>query len=544
MSYTFGMEEHRFRMRVRRPGMTSVVVAGTAVLLSMMAPQAQAAGTWRRAELADPGTLDPAKATTSTEQHILDELLEGLVAWGPAGEIVPGVAARWDVSPDAMTYTFHLRPDARWSNGAPVTADDFVFSLRRLMAPATGAPYASLLYTVKNGRAVNTGALPPESLGVAAPNAATCVVTLEQPTAYFLQQLTHMTALPVYPPSVKRWGDGFARPGRYVGDGAFSLKSYRPDDRLVMVRNPQFHDAVHVALDGEIVLPIPDRAAALRRFMAGEIDTTNQIPTDEVGFVRTRLPQALRITPSLGTYYYVFDTRHAPFSDVRVRQALSMAVDRAFLGRAIWGGSAAPLLSMVPPGIASYGSPTQVDWAALEPFAREDRARHLLAEAGYGLSRPLRLTLRSDASETYQATAVAVAVMWKRLGVETEFVVSDPLSFHAFLASGAPYEVARFSWFPDYADAQNILFLAEGGNELNVAHFRDGTFDRLMRDASELRDTRQRTTLLHQAEAILDEQQPYLPLLAYDAANLVAPKLSGWHDNVLDVHLGRYLSKN
>ncbi len=524
--------------------MTKVAAVAGFLLLLVTADPSIAGGTWRRAELADPGSLDPAKTTTSTEQHILDELLEGLVAWGPAGEIVPGVAARWDISADGLTYTFYLRPDARWSNGAPVTADDFVFSLRRLMDPATGAPYASLLYTLKNGRAVNTGALPPDSLGVAAPDPATCVITLEQPTPYFLQQLTHMTAMPVYPPSVKRWGDGFARPGRYVGDGAFALRSYRPDDKLVMTKNPHFHDAAHVALDGEIVLPITDRAAALRRFMAGEIDSTNQIPTDEVGFVRARLPTALRITPSLGTYYYAFDTRHPPFSDARVRQALSMVIDRAFLAQAIWGGTAAPLLSMVPPGIASYGRPTQVNWATLQPFAREDGARHLLADAGYGPGHPLRLTLRSDASETYQATAVAVAAMWKRLGVETEFVTSDPLSFQAFLASGAPYDVARFSWFPDYADAQNILFLAEGDNDLNVAHFRDGGFDALMRQAAAERDAGSRDALMHRAEAILDAQQPYLSLLAYDAANLVSPALRGWRNNVLDVHLGRYLSKD
>ena len=181
--------------------------------------------------------------------------------------------------------------------------------------------------------------------------------------------------------------------------------------------------------------------------------------------------------------------------------------------------------------------------AGLEPFAREDRARRLLAEAGFGPSHPQKLTLRSDASETYEATAVAVAAMWKRLGVETTFVISDPLSFHAFLASGAPYDLARYSWFPDYDDAQNILFLAESGNELNVAHFRGVAFDALMREAADERDAAKRSALLHRAEAILDEQQPYLPLLAYDAANLVSSQLQGWRDNVLDIHLGRYLRK-
>lgn len=510
--------------------------------LAACAAPTRAGGIWRRAELGDPATLDPAKGTTSTEQHLLEELLEGLVAWGPAGDIVPGVAARWDVSPDGLTYTFHLRPDARWANGAAVTADDFVFSLRRLMEPATGAPYASLLFTLANARAINAGALPPERLGAAAPAPATLVLSLEAPTPYFLAQLTHMTALPVYPPAVTRWGGDFARPGRMVGNGAFVLESYRPDDRLVMRRNPRFHDAAAVSLDGEVVLPIPDRAAALRRFAAGEIDSTNQIPASDVRFVRARLGAALRVTPSLGTYYYVFDTRRPPFSDARVRRALAMAVDRGFLAAAIWGGTATPLTSMVPPGMPGYGAPTSPDWAALDPLAREDQARRLLAEAGFGPAHPLHLTLRSDLSETYQATAVAVAAMWQRLGVVTDFVTTDALSFRAFMDSGAPFDVARFSWFPDYPDAQNVLFLAESRNPLNESHWRDPDFDALMAAASRERDAIARGELLHRAEARFVAEEPFLPLLAYDAANLVSPRLHGWRDNVLDVHLGRYLS--
>ena len=523
--------------------MRTILIIKMALVATLAVETARADAIWRRAELADPGSLDPAKTSTSTEQHILDELLEGLVAWGPSGEIVPGVAASWEVSADGLTYTFHLRPDARWSNGAAVTAGDFVFSLRRLMTPATGAPYASLLYTLRNGRAVNTGAVPPDQLGVAAPDASTCVITLEQPTPYFLQQLTHMTALPVYSPSVARWGDGFARPGRYVGNGAFVLESYRPDDKLVMVRNTMFHDAPRVELAGEEILPITDRSAALRRFMAGEVDTTNQIPTDQIAFVRQHLSGSLRITPSLGTYYYAFDTRHPPFSDVRVRQALAMSIDRDFLARSIWGGSATPLTSMVPPGLANYGVPSQPDWAAWRSYDQEDAARRLLAEAGFGPRHPLRLSLRSDISETYQATAVAIAAMWKRLDVDVSFITSDALSFHAFLASGAPYEIARFTWFPDYADAQNILFLAENGNGLNVARWQDSRFDASMRAAANERDPNRRIALLHEAETRLNQEQPYLPLIAYDAANLVTPALRGWHDNILDVHLGRYLSK-
>ena len=524
--------------------MNSLRAALIGLLLLNATSASHAGGTWRRAETADPGSLDPAKTSTAVEQHVLDELLEGLVSWNVRGEIQPGVAARWDVSADGLTYTFHLRPDARWSNGAPVTADDFTFSFRRLMDPKTGAGYASILYTLKNGEAVNTGKLPVEQLGVAAPDPATCVITLEHPAPYFLAQLTHMTALPVYPPSIAQYGGAFARAGRLVGNGPFVLKSYRPNDALVLERNPQFHDAAAVSLDREEILPLEDRAAALRRFMAGEIDSYPEVPLDQIAFVRRRLPQAFRVTPSLGTYFYGFDTRTPPFSDRRVRQALSMVVDREFLAATIWGGTVRPAYSFVAPGLPGYGAPASVPWRGETPFAREDEARRLMAEAGFGPGHPLRLTLRTNQSENHRATAVAIADMWRVLGVETTFIVTDATTYYAFLSSKQPFDVIRGSWFADYPDAQNYLFLAESGNPgLNYTHFADGAFDALMREAAREPDQATRRDLLHRAEARLLEEGPYLPLFSFEAANLVSPKLGHWVPNVLDIHSGRYVSK-
>ncbi len=513
------------------------------MLLAVGAP-AHAGGIWRRGETADPGSLDPAKTSTSVEQHILDELLEGLIAWDAKGEIRPGVAARWDISADGLVYTFHLRPDARWSNGAPVTAGDFVFSFRRLMDPRTGAGYANILYTVKNGEAVNTGKLPPDQLGIRALDAATCEITLEHPAPYFLAQLTHMTALPVYPPSIARYGDGFAKAGRLIGNGAFVLKSYVPNDALILEKNAAFHDAATVALDGETILPLEDRAAALRRFMAGEIDSYTEVPIDQIAYVRAHLPGAFRVTPRLGTYFYSFDTRHAPFSDVRVRQALSMVIDRDFLANGIWGGTVQPAYGFVPPGITSYGDPTTVSWKNETLFDREDEAKRLMAAAGYGPDHPLTLTFRTNQSENNKATAVAIADMWKVLGVRTEFIVTDATTHFAFLASNAPFDVARGGWFADYPDAQNYLFLGESGNPgLNYAHFADPAYDALMRAAAAEPDVLHRREILHEAEALLLAQQPYLVLASYQAANLVSPKLQGWQPNILDLHPGRYISK-
>ena len=518
--------------------------ASIGLLLALCGP-AQAGGLWRRGETADPGSLDPAKTSTAVEQHVLDELLEGLVSWNVRGEVQPGVAASWDVSADGLTYTFHLRLDALWSNGVPVTAGDFVFSFRRLMDPKTGAGYASILYTLKNGEAVNTGKLPVEQLGVSAPDPATCVIVLDHPAPYFLAQLTHMTALPVYPPSIAQYGTAFARAGRLVGNGPFVLKSYRPNDALVLEKNPRFHDAARVSLDGEVILPLEDRSAALRRFMAGEIDSYPEVPLDQIAFVRSHLPQAFRLTPSLGTYFYAFDVRQKPFSDVRVRQALSMVVDRAFLAASIWGGTVQPAFSFVPPGLPGYGMPADIAWRDESPFSREDEARRLMAEAGYGPGHPLRLTLRTNQSENHRATAIAIADMWRVLGVETTFIITDATTYYAFLGSKQPYDVIRGSWFADYPDAQNYLFLAESNNPgLNYTHFDDPAYDAFMRAAASELVEAKRSDLLHRAEALLLREGPYLPLFSFEAANLVSPKIGNWVPNLLDIHSGRYVTKD
>ena len=527
--------------RARRATLLGLLAA---LALLAGASTVQAGGVWRRGETADPGSLDPHRTSTSVEQHILDELYEGLTVYDGHGALRPGVAASWQVSADGLIYTFILRPDARWSNGERVTADDFVYSLRRLMDPRTGAGYANILYMLRNARLVNTGALAPDALGVRALDAGTLEIALEHRSPVLLDALTHMTAMPVHRASVERWGDGFARAGRMIGNGAFVLRRYRPNDRLVLAKNPYFHDAASVALDGEEIVPVTDRSAGLRRFMAGELDSYNELPTDQIAFIRQHLADSLRLTPSLGTSYYALDTRRPPLDDVRVRQALAMAVDRDFLSDAIWGGTTRPSLSFVAPGLPGYGAPSRVAWAGMDPFAREDEARRLMREAGHGPDHPLHLTLHLDQGENNKGTAVAVADMWRVLGVACDFVVSDAASFFSYLGSGAPFQVARSGWFADFPDAENFLFLAESGNRgLNYAHFHDPAFDALMGEADVEADVAKRQALMHRAETVLLAQMPYLPLMSYDAPNLVSPRLAGWDANILDHHPGRYVSK-
>ena len=528
-----------------RRNLPSSGLAFLAIALCLATLPAQAGGIWRRGETADPTSLDPHKTSTVIDSHILDELYEGLIVYDEHAELKPGVAASWDISPDALTYTFHLRPDARWSDGSSVTADDFVYSFRRLMDPKTGAQYANILYTLKNARSVNTGAMPLDALGARAVDPATLELTLEHPAAYLLAQLTHLTALPVHRAEVEKWGNGFAHAGRMVGNGPFVLKSYTPNDRLILAKNPYFHDAAHVSLDGQIILPLEDRSAALRRFMAGEIDSYDDVPADQIGFVRAHLAADFKVAPNLGSYFYAFDTRHKPFDDVRVRTALAMVIDRDFLATTIWGGTMLPSFTIIPPGIPGYDPRSEAPWRNESPFQREDEAKALMKAAGYGPDHPLHLTFRTNQSENNKATAVAIADMWRVLGVTTEFIVTDATSHFAFLASDQPFDVVRSGWFADYPDAQNYLFLAERDNKgLNYSHFTDPAYDALMRAAEIEPDPATRVAILHKAEAILSTQLPLLPLLSFQAPNLVSGRLHGWFTNFMDHHPGRYIVKD
>ena len=499
---------------------------------------------WHRGELGDPGSLDPHKATNLIESNILDELFEGLVAYDARGAIIPGAAASWSADPAGTTYNFKLRPDAKWSNGDRLTSGDFVFAFRRLMAPSTGAPYANILYTLKNAARINKGELPVENLGARAVDAATLEITLEYAVPYFIAQLAHMTAKPLHRKSIEDFGSDFVRPAHMVTNGAFMLKQFVPNDQIILTKNPCYYDAANVALDGEIFYSLEDRGAALRRFMAGEIQSYNDVPAEQIGFVRGHLAEVFKVTPNLGSYFYAFDTRSKPFDDRRVRQALSMVIDREFLAERIWSGTMDPGYSFVPPGIESYGPPATVSWKDMDLYEREDEAKKLLAEAGFGPGgQPLEVEIRFNNSENHRATAVAIADMWKVLGVETRLLATDARTHYAFLREKRPFEVARSGWFADYPDAQNFLFLGESGNmALNAASFTNKTYDRLMQEAQAEASPEHRRALLHQAETILLEEQPYLVLLIYRSRNLVSPKLKGWEENVLDNHPGRYVS--
>ena len=251
----------------------------------------------------DPATLDHHKTSTISESRVLNDLYDGLVTQDAAGNVIPGAAASWEISDDGTTYTFHMRPDGKWSNGDPVTSDDFLFAFRRIMDPATAAGYASILFPIQNAEAVNKGEMKVEDLGVAAPDPQTLVFTLNGPTPYFLQLLTHQTGKPLHRASVEEFGAEFTKPGNLVTNGAYMLESFVPNDKIVLKKNPNYYDAANITIDEVQWLPFEDRSACLRRFEAGEVLICADVPAEQMAYMKEKLPEQLRIAPYLGAYY-------------------------------------------------------------------------------------------------------------------------------------------------------------------------------------------------------------------------------------------------
>jgi oligopeptide transport system substrate-binding protein len=518
------------------------LVAGAA-LAGLLTSAAFAEVVYYRGNDGDPETLDQHKTSTVAEAHLLRDLYEGLVIYDPKAQIIPGVAESWSVSDDQLVYTFKLREDAKWSNGDPVVADDFVFSLRRIQNPETAAEYANVLYPIKNAEKVNKGEVPPEEIGVKAVDDHTLEITLENPTPYFLELLTHQTALPVHPASVEQYGNDFVKPGNMVSNGAYVLVEFLPNDHITMEKNPQFHDADSVQIDRVVFIPFEDRAACVRRFEAGEVQSCSDLPTEQLPQLREKFGDQVNTPPYLGVYYYTFKTDKPPFDDVRVRQALAMVIDRDFLASEIWANSMLPGYSLVPPGTSNYGEPAYVEWKDTDLLDREDEAKRLLEEAGFNEQNPLDVEIRYNTSENHANTATAIADMWKPLGVNTTFVNTDLPSHYALLKEKGDYDVARAGWIADYNDPQNFLFLLESDNSgFNYANYNNPEYDALMNEAEATADLEARAKLLQQAEALFARDLPYIPLLYYSSHSLVSDKLKGWEDNIQDVHATRFLS--
>jgi oligopeptide transport system substrate-binding protein len=496
---------------------------------------------------AEPQELDPHIVTGLPEHHIIVGLLEGLVLKDPATlEPIPGMAESWDISKDGKTYTFHIRANARWSNGDPVTSADFVWSWWRALQPALGNLYAYMYYPIKNAEAYATGKLDDFSqVGVKAIDTKTLEVILANPTPYFLQLLDHYSMFPVHRATIEKFGDPtergtrWTRAGNFVGNGPFILKQWDLN-RLVMIeKSPTYYDADKVRLNAIRFYPTENVSTEERMFRAGQLHVTGSLPADKIAVYKKTNPQALRISPYLGTYFYRINTTVEHLTDKRIRRALAMAINRQQIIDTVTKGEQMPAFTFTPPNTLGY--------TAENGFAEDvETAKALLAEAGYANGEGFPPTeLLYNSSEGHRKLAVAIQQMWKKhLNIDISLNNQDWKVYLDSVTTGN-YQIARAGWIGDYVDPNTFLdmWLTDGGN--NSTGWHNDEYDRLISEAApKAKERTQRYAHFRRAEAILLDAMPIIPIYTYNSIHLVHPDVKGLPSNILDYALYKqmYLS--
>ena len=474
----------------------------------------------------EPTSLDPQLAGDTNSFEVLRDLFEGLTTESPGGEIVPGVAEDWSVSDDGIRYEFALRPDAKWSNGDIVVADDFVAALRRAVDPATGAPGASLLEPIRGASEVIAGKAPPSSLSVTAQGSRKLLIELSAPAPYFPSILANAVAYPVHRGSPPPIGRAARTP--MVSNGAYRLAEWTPGGKLTLQRNADYWDAKHVAISTVEFVPIADSNAELARYRAGELDVTSYVPGPQLEAVRAEMPAELQVRPQLAVIYYAFNLDRPPFRDAPgLREALSLATDREALTSQVLRAGEVPAYSFVPPGIAGYGDASYA-WRTDSGAVRLQRARSLYAAAGYTATHPLRLRLILPSDDTIRRVGIAVAAMWREsLGVE--MTLTD-LEYRAFLTTRDDrerWDLLSHGWNADYPDPGNFLSVFTRASAQNDAHLADAKFDELMSAAAMDPNGSRRLETLAAAERRLLADYAVVPLYFVVSRRLVKPRVQG-----------------
>jgi oligopeptide transport system substrate-binding protein len=487
----------------------------------------------------EPGSLNPAMAADSFAGEVLDDLYEGLTSESPDGAIVPGVASTWTVDDTGRVYTFELRHDAAWSDGTPIKAIDFVTAWRRVVDPKTGAPGADDLRLVTGANAILAKQAPVTELGVAAPADDRLVVTLTNPAPYFPELLTRAATFPVHPgaPPTSRGGAG------WVSNGPYVLMSWIPGGTLTLRKNPHYWGRNAVAVEKVEYVPVPDETTEFRRYRAGQLDVTENVPQNALATLRSTQPQELRISPLLGTAYYAFNLHQGPLQDNRpLRQALTMAIDRRGKLAALMPFVRPTAYGFLPPETRNY-APQNWAWMNLTDSDREAEARRLYAIAGYSPKHPLHLKLLYNSSGGNKQLAVGIASMWKQiLGVDT---VVEEEEYRVLLESRknpTRWDIVRLGWVADYNDAGNFLNTLRSTSPNNDAGYHNARYDALLDEASRAADPDARRHLLEQAEALMLDDYPILPLYFFSAKRLFKPYVHGAASNPLNRLYSRHLS--
>ncbi|MBP2698990.1 ABC transporter substrate-binding protein [Photobacterium lucens] len=476
----------------------------------------------------EPESLDPQKVSGVPESNVIRDLLEGLVNQDSKGNLVPGAAKSWETE-DYKTWTFHIRDDAKWSNGDPVIAEDFVYTWRRLADPKTASPYASYIQmtTMANAEDIIAGKKAPETLGVEAVDSKTLKVTLDKPVSYFASMLVHTSMKPVNQKVVEKFGDDWTKVGNYVSNGAFKLDTWVVNERIVLVRNENYWDNKNTVINQVTFLPIENQVAAMNRFLAGELDMTYEMPNEHFKRLQKEYPQDVKVTPYLCSYYYEFNMTRKPFDDANVRKALSYAIDREVLAKFIVGKGETPAYNFTP--LATNGLDVEMpEYSTLDQKQRLAKAKELLKAAGYDQNNPLKFNLLYNTSENHKKIAVAISSMWKKgLGVTAVLENQEWKSYLDAKRQGN-FDVSRAGWCGDYNEASTFLAIMRSDHSQNYPKYSSAAYDKAIDDAVLAKTDADRAADYKEAEAKLAEDMPIMPIYHYVNARLVNPQLGGY----------------
>lgn len=488
----------------------------------------------------EPRSLDPHKSAGVPEANIFINLFEGLTTYDPrTGSPIPALATSWEKNSDASMWTFHLRHDATWTDGTPVTADDFVYSWRRIADPKTASPYANMVYYVKNAEAINQGKITDlTQLGVRAVDPYTLEVTMERPTAFFVAMTPHYAFCTVPRQAIEKYGDAWVNdPETLVSDGPFRLVKRVAAERVVLEKWEQHWDAKNVRLKRIVYLPVDEQNTAVNLYKANEVyglaGGGQTVPTSFVRALKGK--RDFYINPIYGVYYYSINVNRKPLDDPRVRRALNMSIDKRAICEDYLGAGQVPATNFVPPGTPGYPYP------AADGYDPEE-ARRLLAEAGFpgGKNFP-KIEIFFNTLESHRQLAELIQRMWKeQLNIPVELNNQEWQVFQATRES-RDFDIARDGWFADYLDPNSFLDLHQTLTLNNHAGWLDARYTKLMEQANAEPDQERRLALLAQAEAVLLEQTPVIPIYYYASVKLKKPFVEGWYDNPLDYHPAKFM---
>lgn len=482
---------------------------------------------------AEPSSFDPHKTDGLPEAQISYQLLEGLVTKDSDGNEQPGMAVSWESSSDFKQWTFKLRPDAKWSNGEPVTAHDFVFSWQRLATPTTASPYASYLdyLKVENAQDVIEGKKQPSELGVKALDDLTFQVTLSEPVPYLVGMTTHQSMLPVPKSVVEKYGDAWVKVENYVGNGAYKLAKHVINEKIEFERNPNYWNDKETVIEKATFLAIPSTNTDVQRYRAGEIDITNYGLSPEIfPKLKAEIPDELFVVKTLSTYLYEINNQKKPFDDIRVRKALNLSLDRTIITDKVLAQGQTPTYVFTPPYI-DEGEQIQQPAYSNQPMAeRNAEAIKLLEEVGFSKANPLKFTILYNTNENHKKVAIAAASIWKTNTKGLIDVKLENQEWKTFLDTRrqGKSEVARAGWAADYNQATSFInyFLSNSSN--NTAFYKSKAYDAAVAESYQAKDTAGRASAYAKAEAILAEDAAVVPVYNYVNTRLVKPYVKGY----------------